>query len=280
MLDFLKRILIVALMAICVGLILIGGRAEAAENSINKETNEWTFPAKGEISDVFDSRGGIHKGLDIAGKYKSGVYAVADGKVVRSYYSGSYGNVIFIHHDNGYETVYVHLNKRIVNEGQKVKKGDKIGLMGNTGQSTGIHLHFEVHKGKWKIHKENAIDPFLVFGKGEIGQYVFALNHDPYGVVNVSGKLTVSETKTNNAARAFIGKNIEKPKQVSKSRQEKYEVGNKLKNEKVYVVKSGDTLSKISRFYHVSIQQLKSWNELENIDLIHPKQKIIIKANK
>ncbi|QQZ10990.1 peptidoglycan DD-metalloendopeptidase family protein [Heyndrickxia vini] len=280
MLDYLKRILIVALMGFFVGLILIGGRAQAAENSINKATNEWIFPAKGEISDVFDSRGGIHKGLDIAGEFKSDVYAAADGVVVRSYYSSSYGNVIFIHHNNGYETVYAHLNKRTVNEGQKVKKGNVIGLMGNTGQSTGIHLHFEVHKGKWKIQKENAIDPFVVFGKGEIGQYVFSLNHDPYGVVDVSGKLTESKKKVHITAKRIIEDNMEIPKQLSHLKYEKQIAKDKVEKKEIYVVKTGDTLSKISRSYHVSIQQLQSWNDLEDVNLIQPKQKIIIKANK
>ncbi|MED4360541.1 M23 family metallopeptidase, partial [Geobacillus stearothermophilus] len=66
----------------------------------------------------------------------------------RSYYSSSYGNVIFVSHViNGqtYTTVYAHLEARLVGEGQHVRKGQVIGYMGNTGNSTGPHLHFELH---------------------------------------------------------------------------------------------------------------------------------------
>lgn len=287
MLDYLKRILIVALMALCVTIIIFGGRAHAAEFNIKSNTKEWYFPAEGEISDVFDSRGGIHKGLDIAGKYKSAVFAAADGEVVRSYYSQSYGNVIFIHHTNGFETVYAHLHSRNVKEGIKVKKGDKIGLMGNTGNSTGTHLHFEIHEGEWNIEKENAVDPFLVFGKGEIGQFVFALNHDPYGVIDVAGKMKENSNMVATTAKPIVDRKMyirDTLNNVSNSNFIVNKSVNKInkdhdknvKNKQVYIVKPGDTLSKISRSFKVSLNQLQEWNNLEDRNLIIPKQKIII----
>ncbi|WP_103571078.1 SH3 domain-containing protein [Bacillus thuringiensis] len=122
-------------------------------------------PAAGSYTSGFGKRGGqMHYGLDIAASGTVSVSAAADGVVTRSYYSESYGNVVFISHNmNGqtYTTVYAHLNSRSVSAGQNVKQGQQIGFMGNTGQSEGQHLHFEVHKGEWNAQKSNAVDPKL-----------------------------------------------------------------------------------------------------------------------
>ncbi|SEU04063.1 LysM domain-containing protein [Salinibacillus kushneri] len=105
-----------------------------------------------------------HHGTDIAKPGYHEVYATADGKVTRSYRSSSYGECIMIEHKiNGqtYESVYAHMrtSSRKVSAGDKVNKGQVIGVMGNTGDSTGQHLHFELHKGKWNINKSDAVDP-------------------------------------------------------------------------------------------------------------------------
>ncbi|MED4988774.1 peptidase M23 [Geobacillus sp. NFOSA3] len=123
-------------------------------------------PANGPITSGFGYRFGgsdFHPGIDI-GKTAAvvPVVAAADGYVFRSYYSSSYGNVIFITHViNGqvYTTVYGHLEARLVGEGQTVRKGQVIGYMGNTGRSTGPHLHFELHRGAWNPAKSNAVNP-------------------------------------------------------------------------------------------------------------------------
>lgn len=123
----------------------------------------FTRPAAGYFSSGFGARGGgNHFGLDIAAKGKVSIVAAADGYVFRSYYSSSYGNVIFIRHNLGgrtYTTVYAHLSARNVSEGTSVSKGQHIGYMGNTGQSYGQHLHFEIHEGDWNASKSNAVDP-------------------------------------------------------------------------------------------------------------------------
>ncbi|WP_423408221.1 murein hydrolase activator EnvC family protein [Heyndrickxia sp. MSNUG] len=122
------------------------------------------WPANGRLTSGLGSRwGDFHAGIDIANK-ASGVpvVAAADGVVIRSYYSSSYGNCIFVAHSiNGqvYTTVYAHMSSRIASSGQVVNKGQQIGVMGNTGQSFGQHLHFELHKGEWNAAKSNAIDP-------------------------------------------------------------------------------------------------------------------------
>ncbi|AJH60177.1 Peptidase, M23/M37 [Bacillus cereus 95/8201] len=122
-------------------------------------------PSAGSYTSGFEKRGGqMHYGLDIAASGTVSVSAAADGVVTRSYYSESYGNVVFISHNmNGqtYTTVYAHLNSRSVSAGQSVKQGQQIGFMGNTGQSEGQHLHFEVHKGEWNAQKSNAVNPKL-----------------------------------------------------------------------------------------------------------------------
>jgi hypothetical protein len=171
--DYIRRILIAAIMLLFISLLFLGGKHSQAQSfSLAERTKTWTWPSEGIITDTFNTRNGAHKGIDIAGNLGEDVYAVDEGIVTRSYYSQSYGNVIFVKHKNDLETVYAHLNKRFAKEKQLVKKGEVIGEMGNTGQSSGVHLHFEIHNKEWTIAKENAINPFLVLGEVEVGQTV------------------------------------------------------------------------------------------------------------
>ena len=88
----------------------------------------------------------MHKGLDIARPSNRSILAADNGVVVSAGADGSFGNKIVINHNNGLKTLYAHLSSIDVSVGQTVEKGSKIGVMGSTGNSTGIHLHFEVHK--------------------------------------------------------------------------------------------------------------------------------------
>ncbi len=88
--------------------------------------------------------GRMHEGTDLAGALGSPVYATADGTVVHAGWESGYGNLVRIRHEFGLETRYGHLSKVRVEVGQKVSRGDRIGDMGNTGRSTGTHLHYEV----------------------------------------------------------------------------------------------------------------------------------------
>jgi murein DD-endopeptidase MepM/ murein hydrolase activator NlpD len=85
-----------------------------------------------------------HKGLDFSADIGTPIYATGDGKIEKVYVSESFGKVIFINHKFGYETRYAHLSKFHVKEGQTVKRGQLIGLVGSTGLSAGPHLHYEV----------------------------------------------------------------------------------------------------------------------------------------
>lgn len=122
-------------------------------------------PCEGRLTSGFRTKERpSHNGVDFAQTGTVEIKAVANGRVMRSYLSKSYGEVIFILHNIGgqeYETVYAHMRSgsRRFNEGQNVNQGDVIGIMGNTGDSSGQHLHFELHKGRWNINKTNAVNP-------------------------------------------------------------------------------------------------------------------------
>lgn len=107
-------------------------------------------PVQGRITSRFGSREAIrdhdHKGLDIAAKTGTPIKAAADGKITYSDTMSGYGNLIIIDHGNGIKTYYGHCSKLYKKEGQKVSAGDVIAAVGNTGNSTGSHLHFEIRK--------------------------------------------------------------------------------------------------------------------------------------
>ncbi|WP_335869763.1 peptidoglycan DD-metalloendopeptidase family protein [Bacillus sp. 2205SS5-2] len=193
----------------------------------------WIFPVDGMISDFFGSRGGNHKGLDIAGEEGTAVVAVEQGVVSKSYFSSSYGNVVFILHNSGYETVYAHLQSRSVGEGEVVQQGEQIGLMGSTGRSTGSHLHFEVHSKGWTYEKEGAVDPFHIFGKGEIGQAVTAHQHNPYHEERL--------VQVNKAVSPY---------------------------EMIHIVKHGDTLWALSQKYETSVEAIQLANRLDGTTIV------------
>ena len=85
-----------------------------------------------------------HSGVDIAAKGGSNILAAKSGIVLTSAYHNSYGNYVVVSHGNGLATLYAHMSRRLVSEGQTVKQGEVLGLVGTTGSSSGNHLHFEV----------------------------------------------------------------------------------------------------------------------------------------
>ncbi len=98
-------------------------------------------------SDPFESdHAEFHPGIDFQGRRGDAVKCTANGRVVFAGWSGGYGNCIRIKHANDFETLYGHLSKITVKVGQQVSVGQKIGLVGSTGHSTGSHLHYEVRK--------------------------------------------------------------------------------------------------------------------------------------
>jgi murein DD-endopeptidase MepM/ murein hydrolase activator NlpD len=113
---------------------------------LGNSVNFLSIPLKGSyISSRFGMRNGRpHEGTDFAAPMGTAIYASAAGQVINSGWSGGYGNMILIDHGNGLKTLYGHCSKVMVSTGQWVKQGELIGKVGNTGHSTGPHLHYEV----------------------------------------------------------------------------------------------------------------------------------------
>ncbi|MBD2576915.1 peptidoglycan DD-metalloendopeptidase family protein [Oscillatoria sp. FACHB-1406] len=111
--------------------------------------NGYMWPAAGVLTSGYGPRWGrMHRGIDIAGPTGTPIFAAASGEVVSAgWNSGGYGNMVDIRHADGSVTRYAHNSKLLVRKGQWVEQGERISLMGSTGNSTGPHLHFEVHPG-------------------------------------------------------------------------------------------------------------------------------------
>ena len=98
----------------------------------------------------------LHAGMDFSAKTGTPIYATGDGKIEKIRRSRrGYGNHVVINHGYGYKTLYAHMKRYIVKKGQKVKRGEIIGYVGNTGTSVAPHLHYEVHKDGRKINPVN-----------------------------------------------------------------------------------------------------------------------------
>ncbi|MFC0271561.1 peptidoglycan DD-metalloendopeptidase family protein [Metabacillus herbersteinensis] len=247
MLDLGKRLGVVLLMGFFIGLLFVGGLQVKAETITDTIMKNWVKPVEGTITDTFGTRNGKHKGIDVAAPEGEKVVTVAEGKVTKSYYSSTYGHVVFIQHPEGYETVYAHLNKRLVAEGHEVTRGQTIGIIGNTGVSTGTHLHFEVHKGEWTIDKAHALDPLFVF--------------------ETTKTETVSAETKNEEQPKWSESKLKKAKELNDE--------NKQASHEVVTVASGDSLWKISSDHKVTIQSIQEWNNLKT-HVIHPGQELVI----
>ena len=94
----------------------------------------------------------MHTGVDLSAPKGTPVYATADGVVSREKGGSGYGIVVILNHGYSYQTLYAHLSKKVVKPGQKVKRGQLIGYVGNTGLSFGTHLHYEVIKNGVKVN--------------------------------------------------------------------------------------------------------------------------------
>ncbi|MFQ5559447.1 MAG: M23 family metallopeptidase, partial [Nitrospinota bacterium] len=94
-----------------------------------------------------------HGGIDYAAKRGTRIFAPADGKILKAGVAGGYGNYVMIKHAFEYKTAYAHLDRVVVEKNQPVKQGELVGYVGNSGSSTGPHLHYEV------IRRNKKIDP-------------------------------------------------------------------------------------------------------------------------
>lgn len=190
------------------------------------------------ITDIFGyrpRRRRMHSGLDIKVQTGDTIYAAFDGKVrITNYQRRGYGHYVVIRHNNGIETLYAHLSKKLVTEDQNVKAGDPIGLGGNTGRSTGSHLHFET------ILLGKCIDPALLFD-------------------------FKNQTTTGNSYvyRKPGSKYIENGKVKYAGPEPKY-----------HKVKKGDTIERIARKHGVSQRTIMKLNGLNSRSILHPGQNL------
>ena len=107
----------------------------------------------GHRTDPFNRKKAFHSGLDFRGNTGDPVQATGSGRVKESGYARDYGEFIRVSHGNGFETLFAHLSKRLVKRGDRIVQGQKVGLVGSTGRSTGSHLHYEIH------HQGKPVDP-------------------------------------------------------------------------------------------------------------------------
>ncbi len=190
------------------------------------------------ITDIFGyrpNRRRMHNGLDVKVQTGDTIYAAFDGKVrVTSYQRRGYGHYVVIRHNNGIETLYAHLSKKLVEANDNVKAGDPIGLGGNTGRSSGSHLHFET------ILMGKCLDPALMFDfknqKMTGDSYLYRKPGSKYienGQVKIAGP-----------------------------------------EKKYHKVKSGDTVERIARKYGVSQRRIFELNGLNSRSIIKPGQQL------
>lgn len=175
----------------------------------------------------------MHSGLDVKVNIGDTIVAAFDGKVrVVKYERRGYGNYVVIRHDNGLETVYGHLSKQLVEENQLVRAGEAIGLGGNTGRSTGSHLHFETR------FLGIAINPVLLFDFPN--QDIVADNYTFKKGVNYRAS---SKNLAGNSGSI-----------------------------RYYKVKSGDSLSRIASRQGVSVDRLCKLNRISRKTTLRPGQ--------
>ncbi len=139
--------------------LLLSGRLGQVEDRLSFQADQLALtptlaPAVGVLtagfglrSDPFTGRPDFHAGIDISAPTGGRILAPANGTVVRVGWEKGYGRIIEIAHGFGIRTLYAHLETPHVAEGQRVRRGDLVGLVGSTGRSTGPHLHYEVQVG-------------------------------------------------------------------------------------------------------------------------------------
>lgn len=127
--------------------LFIRGAKPGGEGDVSRGSIDFTYrwPARGVLSSPFGYRwGAIHTGIDIAADSGEGIYAARSGRISFAGWMGGYGLAVVIDHGRGWETLYGHASELYVTPGDVVRDGQRIAAVGNTGYSTGPHLHFEV----------------------------------------------------------------------------------------------------------------------------------------
>lgn len=233
------------------------------------------------------SFGRMHKGIDVKVYIGDTISSAFDGKVrVVSYEGKGYGNYVVIRHNNGLETIYGHLSKHLCKVGDIVKAGQPIGLGGNTGRSTGSHLHFET-----RLLGE-AINPALMFDfvhqdvTGDFYEYRRSgsalAKESKRKVAPAPEKIQTLPEVADVPSDAIDNRRQENNRAVQKEQKNQAVASAKSKKEKAkketksksssYMVKNGDTLYGIARAKGVTVQELCNRNKLSQNSIIHAGQ--------
>jgi murein DD-endopeptidase MepM/ murein hydrolase activator NlpD len=202
----------------------------------------FTMPTMGYVTSNFGPRRRrMHYGIDLKVQVGDTIYAAFDGKVrVKQYERRGYGYYLTLRHPNGLETVYGHLSAFLVEEDQVVKSGDPIALGGNTGRSTGSHLHFEIR------FLGNPINPvYIVDFDNKV------CHKDTYTVTPSSYKKSKKGVDVRNLASSTATRSGDNVKN-------KYASG----NVKYHRIKKGDTLGKIAQIHGTSVGKLCKLNNI------------------
>ena len=237
-------------------------RATELPETYKIDLRHFTMPTTSRvITSNFGSRGGRqHKGLDIKVYIGDTIRAAFSGKVrIVRYEAGGYGKYIVIRHNNGLETIYGHLSQQLVEENQEVRSGEVIGLGGNTGRSTGSHLHFETRL------CGVALNPALMFdfrAQDVTGDY-YAFNKETYD--NESTNATRLRGKQDSSTYASTNSSDD----YATNKRTTSGLTDQISYHKV---KKGETLERIAKKRGVTVEQICKLNHITKTMRLRPGQ--------
>lgn len=229
----------------------------------NDYSTGFVMPVEGTLLSPFGYRGRrVHSGMDIKLQEGDPVSAAFDGVVRMARRYSGYGNCVVVRHYNGLETLYGHLSKIIAKVNQQVSAGDIIGLGGHTGHATCNHLHFETRfQGKAFNPKQliNFDTYSLLADTFTVTRSTYGLSRDYLPSIAANDNLVEDNSTVNTKSKSKI-----KSEKSSKSK-------------KYHTVKSGDTLSALSRKYGTSVKQLCSINGIRKTKTLQLGAKIRVR---
>ena len=216
-----------------------------------------------------------HQGLDIKVYIGDSIFSAFPGKVrvVKNQGRRGYGKYIVIRHNNGLETVYAHLSKQLVKPGQIVESGEVIGLGGNTGRSTGSHLHFETRLcGK-------ALNPALMFDfrEQDVTGDTYTYRSETYN--SESREATAKRGKIGNGGYTYeMVKGHKKPEGRPAAVASASSSNNRGSGAKYHRIRKGDNLYDLARRNGTTVDKLCRLNGLKKNTILHLGQKIKLRS--